>query len=285
VFAGIGGGDALAGEVTHEAAGEAVARAGGVEDLLEQIAGGDEVVIGCEEDGAVFAAFDDEDLGAHVHDDGGGLFEVRFAGEHAGFAVVDEEEVPALEGFEQGGAGDVDPEIHGVAAGEAGLLHLVADAFLEGGLDVAEEEVGGVFVGGGEFGVEVGEDVEVGDECGAVVHVVGVDALPEEGFAGDALEAFDADVAGGEEVDVGLGKVVADDADDVDGGEVGGREGDVSAGAAEHAVDGAVGGLNAVVCDGADDDKRHRSIVAGGVGRGPGNGREHGAAVQRGRIH
>lgn len=62
-------------------------------------------------------------------------------------------------------------------------------------LDVAEQEVGALFVSGRELGIEVGEDVEVGDQRFAIIHVRGVLACPEEALAGDSFEAFQIDAA------------------------------------------------------------------------------------------
>src|SRR5689334_14136385 len=61
--------DAAAGQVTDEAAGETIARSGGVEDLAEQVARRHEVPATLEEDGAELAALDDERAGSHVEDD------------------------------------------------------------------------------------------------------------------------------------------------------------------------------------------------------------------------
>src|SRR5580658_512669 len=51
--------DALSGQVADEAAGEAIARAGGVENFLQQIPRRHEVAAAVEQHGAVFAALDD----------------------------------------------------------------------------------------------------------------------------------------------------------------------------------------------------------------------------------
>ena len=75
--------DALFGQIADEAAGETVARAGGIENLFEQIAGNHEVRVAMEQNGAVFAALDHQRLGAHRHDLGGRAPEVVFARKHA----------------------------------------------------------------------------------------------------------------------------------------------------------------------------------------------------------
>ena len=97
----VGGRDAAAGEIADEAAGEAIARAGGVEDIFQQIARRHEVAAAAEQDGAVFAALDDQRVRAHLQNLGGGAPQVVFAGEQARFAVVDQQEVPLADGLEQ----------------------------------------------------------------------------------------------------------------------------------------------------------------------------------------
>src|ERR1035438_8542558 len=185
----VGGRDAAAGQITDEAAGEAIARAGGVEDILQQIARDHEVLALAEQDGAVLAALDDQRVRAHGHDLGGGAAQVVFARKQAGFAIVDQQEVPLLEGFEQRRAEVVDPVIHGVAAGELDVAHLVAHAALQIGLDVAQEEIRLGAVALRQLGIEIREDVEIGPQGHAVVHVRRVLAGPEKRLAGDAIES------------------------------------------------------------------------------------------------
>ena len=87
---------------------------------------------------------DDQDARAESHDSARGLNEVVVAGEHARFSVVDEEDVEALENFEQRGAMVLDPVVHGVAGDELDAGHGFAHAALQDGIDVGEEEEFGV---------------------------------------------------------------------------------------------------------------------------------------------
>src|SRR5262249_36995608 len=48
----------LAGKVSDEAASKAIARAGGIEHVFQQVAGDHEVAVAAEEDGTVFSALD-----------------------------------------------------------------------------------------------------------------------------------------------------------------------------------------------------------------------------------
>src|SRR6266567_143716 len=85
-------------------------------------------------------------------------------------------------------------------------------ASLEVGLDVAEEKVGLGAIAVGQLGIEIGEDVEVGAERLAIVHIGRIFSGPEEGLAGNAIEAGEVDLAGGEEVDIFLREILADHA-------------------------------------------------------------------------
>src|ERR1022692_3053704 len=156
------GREAAAGQVADEAAGEGIAGAGGVEDVFQQIARHHEVLAAAEQDGAVFAALDDERVRTHFHDYGRGTPQIVFAGKLASLAIVDQQEVPLLQGLQQARAEIVDPVIHGVAAGELNVAHLAAHAALQIGLDIAQEEIrlGAVTVG--QSRVEIGEHVEIG---------------------------------------------------------------------------------------------------------------------------
>src|SRR5689334_7423919 len=58
--------DAAAREVADEASGEAVAGAGRVEDVFEQVARSHKVTAASEKDGAILSAFDDQRMRSHV---------------------------------------------------------------------------------------------------------------------------------------------------------------------------------------------------------------------------
>jgi len=192
--------------------------------------------------------------------------QVVLAREHARFAVVDQQEVPLADGFEQFGAVVADPVIHGVAAHELHRARLRAHALLQRGLDVAEQEVWRGTVRFRQLGIEAGENVEVRGQGGAVVHVGGVDSGPEEGLAGDPLEPVEIDLTRAEQVDILLLEIVAHDGDDLHRREIAGGERDVGGRAAKHAVHFPVRRFDAVVCHGTHDDQGHvKRIVATGV--------------------
>ena len=92
--------------------------------------------------------------------------------------------------------------------------------------------------------VERLEDVEVGLERLARVHVLAVDAAPEERLAAlDVLDVVGVDVAAVQDGVLVVAEVVADRADDADLVEERRGEREVDGGAAEHALALAVRGL------------------------------------------
>ena len=188
---------------------------------------------------------------------GGGAAQVVFAGKQAGFTIVDEQEVPLFEGLEQGGTKVVDPVVHRVAAGEPDVLHLIADAALQVGLYVAQKEKRLAAIAFGQFGIEIGEDVEIGLQRLAVVHIGRVLTGPEEGLAGDAIETGEIDLAGRQEIDVFLREILADDADDFDLRKIRGGERNVGARSAEHAVNFSMRRFDAVIGNGSNHDEGH----------------------------
>lgn len=214
-FHGIEGSRVAVGEVADEAACEGVASAGGVEDFFEGEGGDVENLIILEEEGAVFAFFDDEGTGAHVTNDASGLDEGMLAGELAGFFVIDNEDVDLFEdGFEVV-EGDLHPEVHGVHGHEFGAAtELVENLELDGWGEVAEHEIIYIAVGFGEFGAIIFENVELGDEGIAGVHVEVIAASPEEGFfALAAFESVEVNASILEGLEFSFGEVFADNGD------------------------------------------------------------------------
>ena len=112
---------------------ETIARARGIKNILEQIAGHNEIGIAPEQNGAELAPLDHQCVRTHLQNLGSGLAQIVFSRQHAGFVIVDEQEVPVLNGFEQFLAKVADPEVHGVAARQAHVLHLGANAALQAG--------------------------------------------------------------------------------------------------------------------------------------------------------
>jgi hypothetical protein len=139
------------------------------------------------------------------------FLEIPVAGKHAGFAVVDQQEIPLGDGREQLGAKILDPEIHGVAAGEAQPVHLRAHACAAARVGCCPGTSTDHACNCRDFGAEIGENVEIGDQRFAIVHVVGILACPEKRFSRNALETFQIDVLGTQELGVFGCEIVAYD--------------------------------------------------------------------------
>ena len=205
----------------------------------------------------MFSFFDGDVAGAAVTEPARGAEEIGFAREEAGFGVVEDEHIDAGKELEKAGLGDIDPEVHGVGDGEFWFLHLIENEVLEVGGDIPEENEGEFFVRGGELGFEIGEDIEIGGEGCAVIHVLFVAAVPAEGFALDDLEAGQIDISFFPDGAVVGGKIVADDTDEADGGVEASGESCERGGAAKEIGAIFFGGLHTVDADRSDDENAH----------------------------
>src|SRR5579884_2108637 len=67
------------GEIADESSGEAVAGAGGIEHIIQQISGDDEVGVAPEQNGAVLSTFDHNRAGTHLEDLAGSLLQIMLA--------------------------------------------------------------------------------------------------------------------------------------------------------------------------------------------------------------
>src|SRR5665213_2287380 len=239
--------EAVLGQIADKAARETIARAGRIENIIEQIRDSDEIGIAPEEHGAELAALDHQSVRAHFQNLRGGLAQVVFTRQHARFVIVDQQEIPVLDGFEQFRAEIADPEIHGVAASQAQVLHLRADAALQAGLNVAQKQVAGILIALRKLGLKIREHVEIGGERHAIVHVVGIFAGPEESLAGYAFQAFQIDTAAGQQIGIGLREIVAHHGHDAHLREITRGEGNIRGGAAQHALHASVRRFNAVI--------------------------------------
>jgi hypothetical protein len=204
----------LASQIAHEAAGKQSARASRI-DTCWKVAGSDEMEVRREQNGAVFAAFDHEVFGPTSRMQVAAFF--RFVSpEHARLAVVDEQE-SSLQGFSKAGRA---MSIHRfiVSPPTGRVLVIWSRTSLRRRLMLPRR--GTERLCRCRSWVEIGEDVQVSGQRGAVVHIVGINPLPKEGFARNTLQSFETDPARGELVDILRGKVVADHADDAHGSEI-----------------------------------------------------------------
>src|ERR1044071_4105191 len=131
----------LLGQVADEAARKAVARAGWIEDGLEQVPGHGEVRVFAKQHRAILAALDHQSMRTHAENRARGLPQIVVPGEHARLTVIDQQEIPSSDSCEQLFTKILDPEIHRVAASQANLLHLRADAGLQARLNIPHHQI------------------------------------------------------------------------------------------------------------------------------------------------
>src|SRR5205085_95913 len=110
---------------------------------------------------------------------------------------------------------------------------------------------------GWELRFEIGEDVEVGHQGFAIVHVGRIFSGPEEALAGDAVETGEIDASAGEKIVIFRGEIVTDNGDNFRLREIAGGKGDVSARATQHSIYFSVRGFYPVICDRTYYDHGH----------------------------
>jgi hypothetical protein len=246
-------------DVPHEASGESVTGTGRVLYLGDGEGRGAEWVrtVGEKDGGTVLAMLDDQRFGAEGKNLSGGKDQAVLAGEELGFAIIDEKDIDFLQCFEQFGALDVNPEIHGVAADESYSGHFAAHVELQFGLDVGEEENLGVCVSGRNLGGEVFKNIEVGEISLGLVYVFAVLAAPMKCFAGSVLDATGINAATGEDGFVLGSEIFSDDANDPDLGKEAGGEREVGGSTAENLFALTERGFQSIECDRTDDENGH----------------------------
>jgi hypothetical protein len=183
------------------------------------------------------------------------------ARELARLFFVDDEKVDALEHLRERVGLPLDPEVHRVGDDELRSLDLLENLDLQGGVDVAEQDVVGVEVRLGELGFEIGEHVELRLERDAAHEVRVVAACPAEGLARRALEPREVDVAARKGFEVARRKIVSHDRDDANGRKHRRRVGRIRRRSADHVLGGDGGQLEVVERHRADDEERGRLLV------------------------
>ena len=161
--------------------------------------------------------------------------EVRPPRELADLGVVEDHAVDQRDGLEQVVARRLDPQVHRVEGDEARPLALRADAALEVGLDVGEEQHVACPGARAQLGIECLEHSEPGVERRARVQVPPVLTRPEEGLAAaHVLDVVRAGATDPQHLAGVLAEVVADGPDDVHLVEEGRCQREMRRGSAEH---------------------------------------------------
>ena len=135
-------------DIAHKSTGEGIARAGWVFDFInrqsrgaERMAANSECTFAKENGRAVLSVLDDQRLRPHSENLVRGTQQVLLStSQHFGFAVVDQQNIYQPQGLTQLLARTLDPEVHGVAAGQAYAIHFFANSGLQAGMDVAEKQ-------------------------------------------------------------------------------------------------------------------------------------------------
>ena len=105
--------------------------------------------------------------------------------------------------------------------------------------------------------LEVREHVQIGPQRLAIVHVLGVNALPEKCFAGNPLQTREIDFPALEEIEILLVEIVADDGRRSSPDEKTRGQADIGRRSAEHPVHFAIWRLDSVIRDGTNNNDGH----------------------------
>jgi len=246
------------GDAADEAAGERVARARRIGHEVDGEGRHPERVVGRDERGAVLAELDDHRRRAVLHDLARAGDDLALTGEELDLGVVENHAVDLGDRVDERLAGDVDPQVHRVQGDPRRRLALPTDVELQDREDVGEKQDVALPRGPRQLRIERLEDVEVGLERLARVHVLAVDAAPEERLAAlDVLDVLGVDVAAVQDGVLVGAEVVADRADDANLVEERGGEREMDGSAAEHALAPAVRGLHGVIGNRSDNGDTH----------------------------
>ena len=252
-------------DVTHEAAREAIPRAGRVYDVLEREGGQPEEALVGHHRGAVLPLLGDDHARAPFAYLPGGSHQVGLTGELAQLGVVEHQAVDLRDRLDQRVARGLDPQVHRVERDKPCVRALLSDVALEVGLNVGQEE----HVRGSrslrQLRAEVREDVELCVERGPLVQVPAVLASPEERASPrHLLDVIRVHAAVPEHRVLLCSEVVAHRSHHVDIVEERCGQREVHGGATEHPLATAERRLDRVERDRAYDRQRHEAAQVSG---------------------
>lgn len=249
---------ALGSEVACHSAQEGVTGSCRVGEGFKRVGGAAKNFLGRggEEHGSEFAELDDDVLRPFFQEDAPGFDEVVGAGEFAGLAFVQHEDIELGKDLMEALVGDADPQVHGIGDDEGAGMGALGEHFqLIVRRHVREDDERGAGNFRWKLDLPIFEDIEAHVVGGALVHVGVVFAGPGEGFAFGALNAGEVHAVVFQHLQVLLGEIMADDADEIDGAaEEGGGECGVGGGSAEEILGLCFGSFDMVDGDGAADD-------------------------------
>ena len=159
----------------------------------------------------------------------------------------------------------MDPVVHGVAEHEPRTLELLQHLALQHRIDVCQEHLGEGAQAVVKLGAELLEDVQLGAQGLARVHVRAVDPFPPEGLPRAHFDAREIQIGVLEREARFGGKVAPDDRDDRDREEMPGGEREVRRGSPQHVLHAPGRGLDRVQAQRAHDRDRHAYIDSGAL--------------------
>ena len=152
----------------------------------------------------------DQALRAHGQNLLRGTDQVGVPGQQLGFAIVDQQSIQTFQNSGQILAMIVDPVIHGVAADQLYLRHLLRTFSCSTGSIFARKRNSLSWYSAGIFGVKRLKDIELGVQRLCFVQVLQVRSTPEKALARNVLDAARIDAAPRQDGLVFRGKVFAD---------------------------------------------------------------------------
>src|SRR3954468_1971985 len=161
--------------------------------------------------------------------------------QHLRLGVVDQKHIDQLQCFGQLFRRTVDPVIHGVAPGEANLIHVAADISLQSRLNIREEQEICICIFLWDARLEGLENVKVGVVSFGFVEIVHVRSTPAKGLAVSPLQTANVDTVLLENSFLLRAKVLADYADDAHFCEVTRGQREIRGGASKDVLYGAGG--------------------------------------------
>lgn len=170
------------GKVSGESAHEGVSGPGRVLDVFERIGWNRKYRVVHEQQCAVLALLDDNNVRSHGADQPGRTDEIRFARQFAGFRIVDHKTINTPQQGLQGIRRMVNPEVHGVTDHQIGIGNLIKDTGLDRRIEIAKTQDPAVQIGGRHIGPEGGQDVQVRIERVARIQIVVVPPPPGKGL-------------------------------------------------------------------------------------------------------
>src|SRR5205823_5664301 len=139
--------------------------------------------------GAILPVLDHQCLWSHGEHLARGPRQAAVIRQYFGLGVIDQQNVDDLECLQQFAAGTIDPEIHGVAAGEAHLIHFQSYGALQTWIDIAQKKKFRIRVLLRNMRLELFEDVQVREIGFRFVQVIVILPAPTEGLSLGMLNA------------------------------------------------------------------------------------------------